>query len=186
MPYDAERLVNDPLYNAGLGTAYLARMLDYYDGSYLLAAAAYNAGPGRVDEWLEELGDPRQPGTDPVGWIEEIPFTETRNYVMRVLEALHVYRARLNGRAEPVRIVADITPDGVRLGGRRYAARRAIREWRGLKPRAAGRRCERRGHGHLDPPVASADQRGAADADGDDGAALRPCARRRMLARGRT
>jgi soluble lytic murein transglycosylase len=112
VPYDAKRLVNDPLYNAGLGTAYLARMLSHFDGSYLLAAAAYNAGPGRVDAWVETLGDPRKPGADPVAWIEEIPFTETRNYVMRVLEALHVYRARLNGHAAPVRLVADITRTG--------------------------------------------------------------------------
>ena len=112
LPYDAKRLVNDPLYNAGLGTAYLARMLSHFDGSYLLAAAAYNAGPGRVDAWVETLGDPRKPGADPVAWIEEIPFTETRNYVMRVLEALHVYRARLNGHAAPVRLVADITRTG--------------------------------------------------------------------------
>ncbi len=110
--YDPARLVNDPLYNAGLGTAYLARMLERYDGSYLLATAAYNAGPGRVDEWIDRLGDPRLPGADPVGWIEEIPYTETRNYVMRVLEALHVYRARLNGHAAPVQIVADITRTG--------------------------------------------------------------------------
>lgn len=110
--YSASRLVNDPFYNASLGTAYLARMLDRYDGSYLLATAAYNAGPGRVDQWIEEQGDPRSSGADPVAWIEEIPFTETRNYVMRVLEALQVYRARLSGRAEPVQIVADITRAG--------------------------------------------------------------------------
>ena len=112
VPYDVRRLGNDPLYNARLGTAYLAQLLDRYDGSYVLATAAYNAGPGRVNEWIATFGDPRAPGVDPVGWIEEIPFTETRNYVMRVLEALHVYRARLNGHPVPVRLVADINRTG--------------------------------------------------------------------------
>jgi soluble lytic murein transglycosylase len=108
LPYEPSMLTADPLYNARLGTEYLGRMLDRYDGAYLLAAAAYNAGPGRVDAWLKTLGDPRRPEVDPVVWIESIPFTETRNYVMRVLEGLHVYRARLQGRAEPLRLVADI------------------------------------------------------------------------------
>ena len=54
------------MYNARLGTEYLARMLDRYDGSYVLATAAYNAGPGRVDEWIETFGDPRSPGVDAV------------------------------------------------------------------------------------------------------------------------
>ena len=110
--YDPARLGNDPLYNARLGTAYLAQLLDRYDGSYVLATAAYNAGPGRVNQWIAAFGDPRAPGVDPVGWIEEIPFTETRNYVMRVLEALHVYRARLKGEPVPVQIVADINRTG--------------------------------------------------------------------------
>jgi soluble lytic murein transglycosylase len=107
-PYEPARLTADPLYNARLGTAYLARMLDYFDGAYVLATAAYNAGPGRVDDWLETNGDPRDPDVDAVTWIESIPFTETRNYVMRVLEGLHVYRARLEGVPVPVRIAADI------------------------------------------------------------------------------
>jgi soluble lytic murein transglycosylase len=110
--YDSARLSRDPMYNARLGTEYLARMLDRYDGSYVLATAAYNAGPGRVDKWLDAFGDPRRAGTDAVTWIESIPFTETRNYVMRVLEALHVYRARLQGRAMPVQLVADIHRTG--------------------------------------------------------------------------
>lgn len=105
--YHADRLT-EPLYNARLGTEYLARMLDRYDGSYVLATAAYNAGPGRVDKWLATLGDPRGGAVDPVIWIESIPYTETRNYVMRVLESLHVYRARLLGRPEALRLVADI------------------------------------------------------------------------------
>lgn len=103
VPYDVDRLTADPLYNARLGTAYLAGLLDRYSGSYILATAAYNAGPGRVDQWIGELGDPRLPGADWVSWIESIPYTETRNYVMRVLEGLEVYRARLgDAPAAPV------------------------------------------------------------------------------------
>ena len=112
VPYQPAKLTTDPVYNARLGTEYLARMLDRYDGSYVLATAAYNAGPGRVDDWLESVGDPRTTEIDAVTWIESIPFTETRNYVMRVLEALHVYRARLNGEVVPVQIVADINRTG--------------------------------------------------------------------------
>jgi peptidoglycan lytic transglycosylase len=110
--YDPGRLTRDPMYNARLGTEYLARMLARYDGSYVLATAAYNAGPGRVDQWIRTEGDPRDPEVDAVVWIELIPFNETRNYVMRVLEALHVYRARLQGRAAPVQLVADINRTG--------------------------------------------------------------------------
>ena len=108
VPFSPARLGTDATYNARLGTEYLSQMLDRYDGSYVLATAAYNAGPGRVDQWLEKNGDPRGDESDSVDWIEAIPFTETRNYVMRVLESLHVYRARLKGEATPVRIVADI------------------------------------------------------------------------------
>jgi soluble lytic murein transglycosylase len=108
--YDVDRLVEDPNYNARLGTAYLARMLQRYRGSYVLAVAAYNAGPGRVDQWIEANGDPREREVDGVVWIESIPFSETRNYVMRVREGLQVYRARLHGG--PLRLVADIHGTG--------------------------------------------------------------------------
>lgn len=115
VPYDLPKLTADPLYNARLGTAYLAGLLSRYDGSYLLATAAYNAGPGRVDQWLKDLGDPRAPGADPVGWIEAIPYTETRNYVMRVLEGLEVYRVRLGadgagGSVEEAQPAKDVRP----------------------------------------------------------------------------
>lgn len=110
--FDLDRVGADPIYNATLGTEYLSRMLDRYRGSYILATAAYNAGPGRVDEWIRTFGDPRRPEVDPVVWVEMIPFSETRNYVMRVLEALHVYRARLEGRTGPVRLSADMTRTG--------------------------------------------------------------------------
>jgi soluble lytic murein transglycosylase len=112
LPYSPVRLVRDPDYNATLGTSYLASMMKRYDGSFMLAAAAYNAGPGRVDEWLAAYGDPRAADADPVLWIESIPFSETRNYVMRVLEGLHVYRARLAGRAGPLRLASDMVRTG--------------------------------------------------------------------------
>jgi soluble lytic murein transglycosylase len=92
--YDASRL-NDPSYNVTLGSAHLGRLVDNYNGSYILAIAAYNAGPGNVKKWVEAYGDPRDPNVDPVDWVERIPFSETRNYVQRVMENLQVYRSRL-------------------------------------------------------------------------------------------
>ncbi len=95
--FSRRRLTGDPSYNIRLGRAYLAEQIEKYDGSYILAAAAYNAGPHRVDRWLERFGDPRDPTMDPIDWIEAIPFNETRNYVQRVLEGLAVYRRMLPG-----------------------------------------------------------------------------------------
>lgn len=110
LPYDIGRLGTDPLYNARLGTSYLAQMLAYYDGSTILATAAYNAGPGRVDKWVETFGDPRD-GRDPVTWIESIPYEETRNYVMRVLEGMEVYRHRLPA-PQPVEVAEGAGTSG--------------------------------------------------------------------------
>lgn len=89
LSYTASSL-NDTSYNIQLGSTYFRRMLDYYGGSYPLAVAAYNAGPGNVNKWLRANGDPRQ-GGDIVQWIEDIPIFETRNYVQRVLENAVVY-----------------------------------------------------------------------------------------------
>ncbi|MEM8788381.1 MAG: lytic transglycosylase domain-containing protein [Pseudomonadota bacterium] len=102
MQYSASRLITDPSYNGRLGTQYLADMLARYRGSVLLAAAAYNAGPGRVDRWLQTYGDPRRADLDAVDWIEHMPFRETRNYVMRVMESQHVYRARITGQVQDI------------------------------------------------------------------------------------
>ncbi len=95
LAYSPGRLTADPAYNARLGSSYLATQLDRYDGSFVLAAAAYNAGAGNVNKWLKTFGDPRSSGTDAVSWIEAIPFTETRTYVKRVLGNYMVYRARM-------------------------------------------------------------------------------------------
>jgi soluble lytic murein transglycosylase len=91
LSYDAPALTSDTSYNIQLGSGYFQRMLSYYGGSYPLAVAAYNAGPGNVNKWLRANGDPRMAGGDIVRWIEEIPIYETRNYVQRVLENAVVY-----------------------------------------------------------------------------------------------
>ncbi|MEK7343003.1 MAG: lytic transglycosylase domain-containing protein [Pseudomonadota bacterium] len=91
--------LNDPSYNILLGSGYFQRMLDYYGGSYPLAVAAYNAGPGNVNKWIRANGDPRVAGADMLRWIEQIPIFETRNYVQRVLENAVVYEAMNPERA---------------------------------------------------------------------------------------
>jgi soluble lytic murein transglycosylase len=95
--YDWKRLQSDSVYNVQMGAAELGDRLEGYRGSYILTFAGYNAGPGRVRDWLARYGDPRDPKVDPVDWVERIPFSETRNYVERVLENLQVYRVRLGG-----------------------------------------------------------------------------------------
>jgi soluble lytic murein transglycosylase len=93
--YSPERLVRDPAYNALLGSTYLEAQLKRYDGSLLLTAAAYNAGPGNANKWIKAFGDPRADNVDPVLWVELIPFPETRKYVQRVMGNYLVYRERL-------------------------------------------------------------------------------------------
>jgi soluble lytic murein transglycosylase len=105
--YSADRL-NDPEYNMQLGSAYLGELVQTFSGSYLMAAAGYNAGPGRPPQWAADCGDPRGGTTDPADFIECIPFAETRNYVMRIMEAVQVYRARMNGGTAPLTAMADL------------------------------------------------------------------------------
>ena len=97
--YDPGSLMSDPNYNIRLGDAYFARMMDTFAGSYPLAVAAYNAGPGNVNRWLRDNGDPRYGGVNWIDWIERIPLQETRNYVQRVLENAVVYEAMNPARA---------------------------------------------------------------------------------------
>jgi soluble lytic murein transglycosylase len=105
--YDLKRLAADPVYNTQMGAAELGELLQDYRGSYILAFAAYNAGRGRVHEWIERYGDPRTAAVDPIDWVERIPFSETRNYVQRVMENLQVYRVRL-GKGSHLAIEADL------------------------------------------------------------------------------
>jgi len=94
LAFDENRMLTDATFNAQLGAAHLGALLAEQGGSYILTFAAYNAGGKHVKQWIEAYGDPRTPGVDPVDWVERIPFTETRNYVQRVLENLVVYKAR--------------------------------------------------------------------------------------------
>ena len=108
LPYRRSALLDDPVYNMTIGSAHLSHLLDRFGGSLIMTFAAYNAGAHRVSQWTEDFGDPRTGDVDPVDWIELIPFSETRNYVQRVLENTQVYRARLNDSAIPGRLAADI------------------------------------------------------------------------------
>lgn len=99
-------------YNMRLGSVYLGDMINGFRGSYIMAAAAYNAGPGRPAQWAGLCGDPRGAGTDPLDFIECIPFSETRNYVMRTLETTMVYRARLNGGVTPLTLGSELKRGG--------------------------------------------------------------------------
>ncbi|WP_325266800.1 lytic transglycosylase domain-containing protein [Phenylobacterium sp.] len=104
--YSPARL-EDADYNMQLGSSFLGHLVDQFSGSYVMAAAAYNAGPGRPGQWVSFCGDPRG-ATDPVDFIECIPFSETRNYVMRVMENVQVYRAKLSGGTAPITLHADL------------------------------------------------------------------------------
>ena len=107
VPFNAARLIADPTFNVQLGAAYLGQMIADQGGSVALALAAYNAGAGRVAQWIAAYGDPRSGKADPVDWVERIPFDETRDYVERVSENIGVYRARFAA----ARTIAERTAD---------------------------------------------------------------------------
>jgi len=128
LPYRRSALLDDPVYNMTLGSAHLSHLLDRFDGSLVMTFAAYNAGAHRANQWAEDYGDPRTGDVDPVDWVELIPFSETRNYVQRVLENTQVYRGRLNAKPIPGRLSADIErggPKGRIASGRPPSARLA-------------------------------------------------------------
>lgn len=93
LSFSTDALIADPQFNMAVGSAFFDRLLTYYGGSYPLAVAAYNAGPGNVNKWLRANGDPRAGQVDWVDWIERIPISETRGYVQHVLENAVVYEA---------------------------------------------------------------------------------------------
>ncbi len=99
--FNLNRLTRDADYNKQLGTAFLGKMLERYDGEQALALAAYNAGPARVDEWLERNGDPRLGQISMSAWVRQIPFKETRDYTSRILSELSQAEA-MGNRQVPV------------------------------------------------------------------------------------
>lgn len=105
--YRKQLLVEDSDYNIRIGSALMGNLLERYDGSHALALAAYNAGPKRVARWMRAFGDPRTEAIDAIDWIESIPFTETRNYVQRVMESMQVYRRLLDGENQMARNESD-------------------------------------------------------------------------------
>jgi soluble lytic murein transglycosylase len=123
MSYSWDRLVHDSAYNAQMGAAELSGLLKDYRGSYILTFAGYNAGRGRVEQWMAQHGDPRDPKVDAVDWVERIPFSETRNYVQRVMENMQVYRKRFGDSA------TTIEPNlhrAAMIGGQAQTAGRAL------------------------------------------------------------
>lgn len=109
--YSRANLTRKPAYNVRLGSAFLGDLIKKFNGSYIMAIAGYNAGPGRIPQWIERLGNPKTGEVDPVDWIEGIPFNETRNYVKRVMENVQVYRT-LFGVKPLVPLTADLSRGG--------------------------------------------------------------------------
>jgi soluble lytic murein transglycosylase len=106
--FDKRRLTTDRHYNVTIGRAYLDGLLGDFSGSYVLAIAAYNAGPSRVRQWIRDYGDPRSKDVDVIDWIESIPIGETRNYVQRVLENLQLYRLRMGNQSLGSSLASDL------------------------------------------------------------------------------
>lgn len=108
LPYDRAALTRDEVYNARLGAAYLAELKERFGPVIPLVAAGYNAGPSRPARWIGDFGDPRSDRVDAVDWVEHVPFVETQTYIMRVMESLTIYRARLAGAPQPWRLSAEL------------------------------------------------------------------------------
>src|SRR5262245_16201488 len=126
--YDWDRMKSDAVYNTQMGAAELSALFSEYKGSLIMTFAGYNAGRGRVRDWVKLRGDPRDPNVDAVDWVERIPFSETRNYVQRVIENLGVYRARFGtGTAAPA-MAKQEQPTAPTLAGKPSAPAMAKQE----------------------------------------------------------
>ena len=112
--YSEKKLISDPAYNVMLGAAHLGDLIASYKGSYILTLVAYNAGPRRVGQWIDMYGDPRGE-VDPIDWVESVPFTETRQYIQKVMQNVQVYRARLDP-ANSLPMTADLVRGGKPAG----------------------------------------------------------------------
>lgn len=122
LPFSEARLTSDAEYNKRLGSAYLNKMLDRYDGHQALALAAYNAGPGKVDEWLKSHGDPRKGEIGTGAWVRKIPYAETRNYTRNILNDLRAAapkpvepRAQIQPLSDPLQPTLNSAADAVAL-----------------------------------------------------------------------
>jgi soluble lytic murein transglycosylase len=116
--YDWSRMVKDAVYNTQMGAAELSALMSEYKGSLIMTFAGYNAGRGRVRDWVKLRGDPRDPNVDAVDWVERIPFSETRNYVQRVIENLGVYRARFGTGTSSPAMAKQEQPTAPALAGK--------------------------------------------------------------------
>ncbi|MEZ5914583.1 MAG: transglycosylase SLT domain-containing protein [Parvularculaceae bacterium] len=152
LKYSRSALLDDPDYNMTLGSAHLSHLIARFDGSWIMTFAAYNAGANRVDQWVDAYGDLRSAGIDPLDWIEQIPFEETRNYVQRVLENSQIYRSRLTGKAIAGALSGDIERGGAssRIGA--VAPLEAAGVLPEIQPRIADMAAP-----ILNPPIAQAD-----------------------------
>ena len=106
--YKKSKLTQNPSYNMMLGVAHLRDLMDSYKGSYVLSLTAYNAGGGRVKDWTKQFGDPRDPNVDTIDWVERVPFTETRNYIQKILLTMQIFRSRLEGPENALRLLQDL------------------------------------------------------------------------------
>ena len=115
--YDWDRMVSDPVYNTQMGAAEVSALLREYKDCHIMTFAGYNAGRGRVRDWVKAYGDPRDPNVDPVDWVERIPFSETRNYVQRVMENMLVYRVRFGAPATVISKIDQRDGAGQEMAG---------------------------------------------------------------------